>query len=770
MKRNGDMQRQRRNNIQKGALRGCWGLEPCGYGGRLVVVKTVMALLWLSLLSASAQSPSYGKLSPLLRRLAHTAALAQPADHQTGLRALAGRPAEVCAFVAISADGSEVLSSHGCRELAHAGRVYIASIPIDRLAPLSLDRRVCRIEARQGSHALMDSMAIHLNAQPVYDGLSLPQPYTGRGVVMGVMDVGFDLTHPTFYDRTASHYRISRLWDQLSADTVGSSYYVGRDYASRDELLTLGHSRDGLDLTHGTHTLGIAAGSGYDSPYRGMAPEADLCIVANAVTDDMVYIDSADVYKYTYATDALGFKYIFDYADSVGSPCVISFSEGSGEDFWGYDVLYYEFLESLCGPGHIIVASAGNQGLVPTRIHKPLGQPSAGAFLTSSTPSATVTLKSASPFALRFVAYTPQRDTLLLASDSVLACPDSIFTDTLRLADHSYALEVVAYSSCYDPMETCYDLTLTKSNTRLGNTAEPCSIELLGGDADVELYRVAGQLTTHPLNPALSDARTTHNIHSPSSAPCVICVGNTAYCTGHVNYRGEQKISDGGTGGVRTPTSSVGPAYDGRTKPEVMAPGMNIISAYSSYYIEAHPDANDVSWDVAHFDFQGRTYAWNSNSGTSMSAPAVGGTIALWLQACPQLTPQQALDAIAHTSSRYDESLSYPNNEYGYGQIDVYRGLLYLLGLDAVKSVSHQPTCARVWAEAGRLSLSLSAPAASELHVQVLDLSGRPVLGSLLPAGQSRYDVVLPALSAGVYAVQIGGEPAVSGSALVRLP
>ena len=101
---------------------------------------------------------------------------------------------------------------------------------------------------------------------PVYAGKALPQPYTGNGVVMGVMDIGFDLTHPTFYDSSCSRYRIRRLWDQISPDTIGSPLYVGREYTTEEELLTLGHSYDGLIQTHGPQTAGIAAGSGYDSP------------------------------------------------------------------------------------------------------------------------------------------------------------------------------------------------------------------------------------------------------------------------------------------------------------------------------------------------------------------------------------------------------------------------------------------------------------------------------------------------------------------------
>ena len=89
-------------------------------------------------------------------------------------------------------------------------------------------------------------------------------------------------------------------------------------------MLQLGCPYDGNVQTHGTHTAGIAAGSGFDSPYGGIAPDADLCLVCNATGDDAAII-----------------KYIFDYAASVGKPCVINFSEGSPESAHDEDRLYY---------------------------------------------------------------------------------------------------------------------------------------------------------------------------------------------------------------------------------------------------------------------------------------------------------------------------------------------------------------------------------------------------------------------------------------------
>lgn len=62
-----------------------------------------------------------------------------------------------------------------------------------------------------------------------------------------------------------------------------------------------------------------------------------------------------------------------------------------------------------------------------------------------------------------------------------------------------------------------------------------------------------------------------------------------------------------------------------------------------------------------------------------MAAPVVTGAIALWLQADPRLTPADCLDIFSKTCTHYDTSLAYPNNLYGYGQIDVEAGLREVL-------------------------------------------------------------------------------------------
>ena len=654
-----------------------------------------------------AQRPAFIKMSPLVRQ----AWLSQGAQK----RAVQGVSADasVMAFVKLTEPDGEVLQRHGACVLDQRGSLFVADIPLRALGSLTRDDRVVRIEAGQRASVQMDTTAAIVSATPAQQLLRLPQTYSGRGVVVGVQDIGFDLTHPNFYSADMTEYRIKALWDQLSSDTLHTILPAGRDYVGRDSLLALGCPRDGLGQTHGTHTAGIAAGSGAEgsdtlSPYRGIAWESDLCLVCNATTEDIALIDPSDYYKYTYALDALGFKYIFDYADRAGKPCVINFSEGSLQDFQGYDQLYYEMLDSLIGPGHIIVSSAGNDGRSINYLHKPSGQQSAGLFCGSNLQNVGFTTKvqgGMDDFSLRISVYShaDEPQTVDVPIACVLAADDSTWIDTVAIGDYQYVIAATAYPSCYDARQIVCDWYII-TLAHIFSKCYPVSVQLMGQEADAELYRVTGWLYHSSLDDRLSDGDNSHSINSPASAPSVICVGATGYRTQFVNYLGEQKVYDNGQGGVRTPFSGIGPTFDGRIKPDVMAPGQNIISSYSSFYLENNPDANDISSDVRHFRHGGRTYAWNSNGGTSMSSPVVAGAIALWLQADPTLSPSDCLSIFAKTCRHYDTTLTYPNNFYGYGEIDVTAGLEEVLRRQAagIETVTGRQATGRIHTLDGR--------------------------------------------------------------------
>ena len=732
--------------------------------------KTVATALLLSLAGApsAAQQPQPAKMSPLVRSAA-------AACHQPRRQAPPAKAHYINAFVcADPAKADSLLAANGCRKIDASGDIFIVSIPTHRLNALSASPAVRRIEAARPCRAAMDTTASVINALPVYAGKGLPQAFTGRGVVVGVMDVGFDLTHPTFYDSTATTYRIGALWDMLDRDTIGSQLPVGRDYTGKDALLQKKHSTDGLMQTHGTHTLGIAAGSGHDSPYRGMAYESGICIVANAVSDNLPLIDSADVYKYTSATDALGFKYIFDYADSLGMPCVASFSEGATATYGTDDSLYCQYLGRLTGPGRIIVASAGNESVIARHVGKPAGKPQAGSFLCSGEGRAAMVVQADGPFCLRLLSYGfSPTDTVTVIDSPRMA--DSVFAVPLKLGGQTRncTVSVGRYASAFSQPDSIYIVEI-ECDAPL-NSAGRLAVVAEGTGAEVHVACAAPAYFQNGLaDAAWADADISHNVLAPAYFPGVIAVGSTIHRTGFTNYLGQycDYTQPGRNDGVLAYYSSVGPTMDGRNKPDVVAPGNNIVSSYSSFYEEHNPQATDINSDVAHFAFAGRTYPWNSNTGTSMAAPVVAGAIALWLQAKPDLTPEEALDALALTCRHPESGLAYPNNRYGHGEIDVHRGLLHLLNLDGIEGISTtQPQRLQAAVTApGRLTLRFASAPAAPLSVRLYSTSGTLLMHKTIRSPQSSaVSIDVSQLPSGIYAVQTDSmEEGFTGSTLVR--
>lgn len=685
--------------------------------------------------SLAAQTADFRKLSGLARQAAlESAAFTRGENHNRTLTAF------------VKTDNDDILARYGCRQYARWGDIIIASIPLNQLAALSREPSVRRIEAGARASLCVDTAAMIVNALPAYEATPNHAAYTGEGVVMGLMDIGFDLTHPTFYDRSTTNYRIRALWDQLSKDTIDSRLPVGRDYIGTEELLAYGHSADGESETHGTLTLGIAAGSGYDTRYRGIAFDSDICLVANAVTSNMKYIDSTDVYKYTTATDALGFKYLFDYADSQQKPCVVSFSEGYPPYLDQDDSLFSAVIDSLTGPGHILVAAAGNESRNDTWFIKTAERPAAGAFIQTNQKEALYRLTTEGDARIHFYAYRGENgiptDTLTLdsqqiPSDSVVVLSFPCDQDTLTV-------------SCYYNASSFIDddiwqvLLLSEQYIR---KLAPIAL-VVEGDGVIQAYgSTTYAFTKHEADTRWADAQKGHNILAPACFQAVISVGATTHKPdGRIDYY-----------------SSTGPTMNGLRKPEVVAPGTQVAASMSHVYA---PD-----WAiVGHSEFNGISYPWGADSGTSLSAPVVAGIIALWLQAKPDLSPQEVLALFNRNCWHPDDSLDYPNNIYGYGMPDAYKGLLDILGLTSVQAISHhQPQEVTIVPANGGLRLTFASEPTAPLKVSVYQLSGSRVFQTTLSAVGREAFIPLPSLASGVYAVQLDTAQATHrGSCLVR--
>jgi hypothetical protein len=127
------------------------------------------------------------------------------------------------------------------------------------------------------------------------------------------------------------------------------------------------------------------------------------------------------------------------------------------------------------------------------------------------------------------------------------------------------------------------------------------------------------------------------------------------------------------------------------------------------------------------------------------------------------------MEVISRTSRHYDPTLTYPNNLYGHGEIDAYRGLLDILGIDGIPEISTMHTPVSIALVEGRLRLVLpeNLPE-TPFRIAVFTTNGTRVAQFEAEGRTRQYDFSLPTLPRGIYAVQINGSPAVSGSTLVR--
>jgi len=131
-------------------------------------------------------------------------------------------------------------------------------------------------------------------------------------------------------------------------------------------------------------------------------------------------------------------------------------------------------------------------------------------------------------------------------------------------------------------------------------------------------------------------------INEPGNAYNVITVGSFTTKNDWIDANGFQQTESDFTVGDTSFFSSRGPTRDGRTKPNILAPGAFIASSVSDYFIQysAKYNSDMLAYDSCHYHRQG----------TSFSSPHIAGLVALMLQVDPNLIVVDILDCIESTA------------------------------------------------------------------------------------------------------------------------
>lgn len=478
----------------------------------------------------------------------------------------------------------------------------------------------------------------------------------GTGVIVGFADTGIDLTHPDFQYADGSS-KVLYVWDQSTEGPRSNLVTYGTECTKSE--IDAGTCKE-YDLNgHGTHVAGIAASTGRaTSKYEGVAPGANIIFVkiGGPACDGTSWTASeADIIN--------AFDYILTRARELGRPAVGSLSFGSLTGGGHDDTSAFErALDDIVRDGLPIAASAGNSQSDEAHVS---GKISQGESIVSGWES-TATGGIIDGYYTEI--WYDVRDQLGIS----VTTPDGQTvqgpTSVSGVSTKSGKVYIVQDETSKGRGWTIF----VESTTPQGVPLTGWSFTIIG-----KVVRSGGQwdgwvdaISCGPGVRFVSGSGYTidpfKTVGLPGTASEIIAVGSYVTRNKWTSKTG-RSITRGGPVGDISGFSSFGPTRDGRTKPDIAAPGEYILSAKSLYpkaVLSLAVDAAGISPDNYHIPLRG----------TSMAAPHAAGVIALMLQYNPSLTPQKILE-ILKTGARQDFATgqidaSVGDNTWGWGKID----------------------------------------------------------------------------------------------------
>lgn len=629
-------------------------------------------------------------------------------------------------------------------------------IPVNRLEALGAVDGVRQVQPGQRGHINMDQSRKATRVDRLQDEGALVVPdvpsFRGDGVIVGVVDGGMEYIHPNFYDPDdAALLRVQRVWSQRESNGMSpSGYDYGVEYIGESAIERAGYARD--NETHGTHTTGIAAGSGADSKFRGVASKADLVLVPSTLM-------TGDILD--------GVNYIRDYAQEEGKPCVVNLSIGVQIGPHDGTSAFDRALDEMKAPGFVVVGAAGNDGDRALYLDYDFQTPADTvfytqmAFVTSWLSYVDFWSDDGLPFSVE-VSVLQQSDGRVINRTGFYSTgAESDSTWTLRVGANEEVTVMMA-SDAVDEFNGKARMMVLVDARDMGRsffvclavkpdqTDRPTRIQVWSNNSDFAKFE-------HKTLRPVVGGRTDHTVTEiGGTSNSILAVGSFNTKNSWVTLAGQQNDKYASLLPVDSLSyfSSRGPRADGRMKPDIAAPGAMIVSSLNSHYNNATDELVTMTYK------DGRNYPFGVMMGTSMAAPTVTGIVAL----CLQVRPDWQIDSVLHYLSLTAINdggtgavRQNPDKGWGRGKIDalaLVTAALYGVTDLPVEEIREAVEGKRMLVypnpNDGRFNVLLPETG-REVRLQVVDRRGRVVYERTVRGAGSPVEMAVPGLKSGMY-------------------